>query len=115
MATLASIETAKTIYYSFESESILTVSGSSQGQEGHNLQKWVNSIFARWQEQPARALTFAPKLWLEPDPEQAARNQGALELLRSWREKGDEQEQGETWAYLQSALNENRLSNRPLF
>ena len=42
-------------------------------------------------------------------------NQAALELLRSWREDGDEEEQRETWEFLQQALDEDRLSDRPLF
>lgn len=35
------------------------------------------------------------------------RNQGAIELLRSWREEGDEQEQTETAEVLRKALEEN--------
>ena len=42
-------------------------------------------------------------------------NQAALDLLRSWREDGDEDEQRETWEFLQQALDEDRLSDRPLF
>jgi hypothetical protein len=42
-------------------------------------------------------------------------NQAAIELLRSWREEGDEQEQRETWEFLEKTLDEDRLSNRPLF
>jgi len=42
-------------------------------------------------------------------------NQAAIDLLRSWRETGDEQEQKETWEFLQTALDEDRLSDRPLF
>lgn len=37
------------------------------------------------------------------------------ELTRQWIEEGDEQEQTETWEYLRQALDEDRLSNRPLF
>jgi len=47
--------------------------------------------------------------------ERIQKNQGAIELLRSWEEEGDEQEQTETWEYLRKALDEDRLSNRPLF
>jgi excisionase family DNA binding protein len=54
-------------------------------------------------------------LVLRPDPEQARKNQAAIELLRSWREEGDEQEQRETWEYLKKALDEDRLSDRKLF
>ena len=42
-------------------------------------------------------------------------NQAALDLLRSWREEGNEAEQRETWDFLQQALDEDRLSSRPLF
>jgi hypothetical protein len=42
-------------------------------------------------------------------------NQAAIDLLRSWREEGDEQEQRETWEFLKIALDEDRLSDRPLF
>ena len=47
--------------------------------------------------------------------EQRQRNQAAIELLRKWVEEGDEEEQRETFEYLQKALDEDRLSNRPLF
>ncbi|MEG4489842.1 hypothetical protein [Microcoleus sp. D3_18_C4] len=52
------------------------------------------------------------KLSLE---ERIQRNQGAIELLRSWREEDDEQEQKETAEYLEQVINEDRMSNRPLF
>jgi hypothetical protein len=42
-------------------------------------------------------------------------NQAAIDLLRFWREEGDEEEQRETWEFLKQALDEDRLSNRPLF
>ncbi len=48
-------------------------------------------------------------------PDQPKVNQAAIDLLRSWREEGDEQEQRETWEFLQTALDEDRLSDRPLF
>jgi predicted DNA-binding antitoxin AbrB/MazE fold protein len=52
---------------------------------------------------------------LETDiPEQPV-NQAALDLLRSWREDGDEEEQKATWEFLQTALDADRLSDRPLF
>jgi len=52
------------------------------------------------------------KLSLE---ERIQRNKGAIELLRSWREDDDEQEQKETAEYLEQVINEDRMSNRPLF
>jgi hypothetical protein len=50
------------------------------------------------------------------NPPQSNINQAAIDLLRSWREdEGDEQEQRETWEFLKTALDEDRLSDRPLF
>jgi uncharacterized protein YidB (DUF937 family) len=47
--------------------------------------------------------------------ERIQRNKGAIDLINSWIEEGDEQEQTETAEYLRKALDEDRLSNRPLF
>jgi excisionase family DNA binding protein len=70
-------------------------------------------VAAFLQETNGRA---APKpLNWEPDPEQARKNQAAIELLRSWREEGDEEEQRETGEYLMKVLDEDRLSDRKLF
>jgi hypothetical protein len=52
---------------------------------------------------------------LDLHPLNSENNQALLELVESWQEEGDEQEQTETWNYLRQALDENRLSNRPLF
>lgn len=43
------------------------------------------------------------------------KNQAAIDLLRTWRETDDAQEQQETWAFLKQALDEDRLGDRPLF
>lgn len=47
--------------------------------------------------------------------EQRQINQALLEWYTKWVEEGDESEQRETLEYLQQALDEDRLSNRPLF
>jgi uncharacterized protein Yka (UPF0111/DUF47 family) len=47
--------------------------------------------------------------------ERIQKNQAVIELLKSWEEEGDEIEQTETWQFLRKALDEDRLSNRPLF
>src|SRR5438874_3573495 len=39
---------------------------------------------------------------------QVQKNQGAIELLRRWREEGDEQEQREAFEALKQVLNEER-------
>jgi len=52
---------------------------------------------------------------LNPEHPAPLINQAAIDLLRSWREEGDEQEQRETWEFLQQSLDEDRLSDRPLF
>jgi hypothetical protein len=47
-----------------------------------------------------------------PPTTRAERNCEASELLRRWREEGDEEEQRETGEYLMRALNEARSSGR---
>lgn len=48
--------------------------------------------------------------------QQQAKNQAAIELLKSWLENPENvQEQKETWEYLKKALDEDRLSDRKLF
>jgi prevent-host-death family protein len=42
-------------------------------------------------------------------------NQKALELLKTWEEEGDEQEQTETLEYLSQSLEQDHFSNRSLF
>ena len=49
------------------------------------------------------------------DEEQAKKNQAAIDLMRSWMENDDEKEHQETFEFLKKALDEDRLSNRPLF
>ena len=50
---------------------------------------------------------------MDTKTEQESRIEAAIELLRSWRE-GDEEEQRETGELLLRALDEDRLSDRPL-
>jgi hypothetical protein len=48
--------------------------------------------------------------------EQARKNQAAIDLLDSWlNEEEDASEHQQTWDFLQTALDEDRLSDRPLF
>lgn len=50
------------------------------------------------------------------DAEQAQKNQAAIELLDSWLDDTeDASEHQQTWDFLKTALDEDRLSNRPLF
>ena len=51
---------------------------------------------------------------VEGTEEQRRKNQAALQLLRIWRTE-DAQEQAETWTVIKAALEEDRLSDRPLF
>ena len=71
-----------------------------------------------------QTVTKKPDLSVEFDAEnslnlsrsqQIEKNKAAIELLRSWREEGDEEEQKETGDYLRRVLDEDRLSNRQLF
>jgi len=47
---------------------------------------------------------------------QAQKNQAAIDLLDSWlSDDEDANEQKQTWEFLKVALDEDRLSSRPLF
>lgn len=50
-----------------------------------------------------------------PDSAEAARRERSLALLGTLNQIGDEQEQRETFAYLQTAVNADRLSDRDRF
>jgi hypothetical protein len=41
--------------------------------------------------------------------------QSLANLLQSWEDEGDTQDQQETWEFLHQALDQDRLSDRPLF
>ncbi|NEP55717.1 MAG: hypothetical protein F6K31_01600 [Symploca sp. SIO2G7] len=50
------------------------------------------------------------------NPEQARKNQAAIDLLDSWLEDDeDASEHQQAWEFLKVALDEDRLSDRPLF
>jgi hypothetical protein len=50
------------------------------------------------------------------DAEQAQKNQAAINLLDSWLDDNeDASEHQQAWEFLKTALDEDRLSNRPLF
>ncbi|NJK99196.1 MAG: hypothetical protein HC910_01030 [Spirulinaceae cyanobacterium SM2_1_0] len=50
------------------------------------------------------------------DAEQARKNQAAIALLDSWLGETEEaSEHQQAWDFLKTALDEDRLSNRPLF
>ncbi len=50
------------------------------------------------------------------DAEQVRKNQAAIDLLDSWLgEDEDASEHEQAWEFLKTALDEDRLSNRPLF
>jgi hypothetical protein len=50
------------------------------------------------------------------DVEQARKNQAAIALLDSWlSDEEDASEDQRAWEFLKTALDEDRLSNRPLF
>jgi hypothetical protein len=50
------------------------------------------------------------------DAEQARKNQAAIDLLESWLgETEDALEHQQAWDFLKTALDEDRLSDRPLF
>ncbi len=45
----------------------------------------------------------------------ATDSESAVALLQSWCDEEDSQEQRETWTFLKTALDEDRLSDRKLF
>ncbi|MBD2604153.1 hypothetical protein H6G81_06335 [Scytonema hofmannii FACHB-248] len=48
--------------------------------------------------------------------EEARKNQAAIDLLDSWLDDNeDASEHQQAWEFLRTALDEDRLSNRPLF
>jgi hypothetical protein len=50
------------------------------------------------------------------DAEQARENRAAIELLNSWLDDTeDTSEHEQAWEFLKNALDEDRLSDRPLF
>jgi hypothetical protein len=50
------------------------------------------------------------------DAEQARKNQAAIDLLDSWLDDTeDASEHQQAWDFLRTALDEDRLSDRPLF
>ncbi len=50
------------------------------------------------------------------DVKQARKNQAAIELLDSWLDESeDASEHQQAWEFLKTALDEDRLSDRPLF
>jgi hypothetical protein len=63
----------------------------------------------------SRSLPRTPVFVVEPDEDQAQANQAALTTLQKWQVEGDAQEQAETFTFLQQVLDEDRLSDCPLF
>ena len=47
--------------------------------------------------------------------QQNQQRQAVSELLQQWEMEEDAEEHAETWAFLQTALDHDRLSDRPLF
>jgi hypothetical protein len=66
------------------------------------------------ERQGLRADTLTLRLLDEHLPSKDARRE-LLELLQSWIDEGDAEEQKETGEYLIRALDEDRLSDRSLF
>ena len=52
---------------------------------------------------------------LEKELEEQGRRRAASALLQSWIDQGDTAEQKEAFDYLAKALDQDRLSDRPLF
>ena len=71
-----------------------------------------------WQDLLIMLRQFRQKLQpvVVVNPEQAQKNQAAIDLLDSWlSDSEDAAEHQRSWDLLKVALDEDRLSNRPLF
>jgi len=84
------------------------------------LSHWMSDLNASFKETMAELTGTNSdsgyyKLPRITEAEQMQKNQELIEWYRKWAEEGDEEEQRETLEYLQKALDEDRLSNRPLF
>jgi len=91
--------------------------------EGELFQKWLEELNA-WlriglpdfsqeilEKAPIKSSAVLPARTKE---EQMQRNLATIEWLDKWAEEGDEEEQRETFEYLQKALDEDRLSSQRL-
>jgi len=87
-----------------------------------SLQKWLEEAKAEERElrelfqdflgkAPIKSSAVLPARTKE---EQMQRNLATIEWLDKWAEEGDEEEQRETFEYLQKALDEDRLSSQRL-
>jgi hypothetical protein len=91
--------------------------------EGELFQKWREEIKASLriglvdfsqeilEKAPIKSSAVLPARTKE---EQMQRNLATIEWLDKWAEEGDEEEQRETFEYLQKALDEDRLSSQRL-
>jgi hypothetical protein len=73
-----------------------------------------------WAEVLDTLRQFRQKISVSPQPvinaEQAKKNQAAIDLLDSWLGDGEDgAEHQKSWDFLKTALDEDRLSDRPLF
>ena len=86
---------------------ILTVNGKAElvVQDAASYQKILDHI-------KQLETIIERKKELEPTK---SNNKKALELLKTWEEEGDEQEQTETLEYLSQSLEQDHFSNRSLF
>ena len=91
--------------------------------EGELFQKWLEELNASLRiglpdfsqeildKAPIKSSAVLPARTKE---EQMQRNLATIEWLDKWAEEGDEEEQRETFEYLQKALDEDRLSSQRL-
>jgi hypothetical protein len=97
---------------------------NSCNQSSISLESLISEIEATPQEYWTELLDtlrqFREKISLQNspiiNPEQAQKNQAAIELLDSWlNEDEDATEHQQAWDFLKNTLDEDRLSDRPLF
>jgi hypothetical protein len=93
--------------------------GRGDAEEDLSKEELLADFRQAWHEAMTGQTIPAEQLWDEAlqdaiTPKQE-RQTALSQLLDSWMEDKDENEQAEAWKYLQKALDEDRLSNRPFF
>ncbi|MFM7573148.1 MAG: hypothetical protein ACKO4S_08460 [Snowella sp.] len=97
---------------------------NSSKQSSTSLESLISEIEATpreyWTELLDNLRQFRQKIPSTTSPiinvEQAQKNQAAIALLDSWLDENeDASEHQQTWDYLKKTMDEDRLSDRPLF
>jgi predicted DNA-binding antitoxin AbrB/MazE fold protein len=78
------------------------------------MSKTVEAVFEDGVFKPKQPIDLDDKTDVRLVVQKIGHSEDAISLLETWS-TGDEEEQSETWTYLQRVLDEDRLSSRKLF